>query len=83
MEGVGFTVLEDFADAVPLVLAAPVSLHVGEHAALVGPEVILGAEEEHRELPDLMAQVLDVGGDVPGVEDLCRPPPEEEEERKC
>lgn len=78
------TVLEDLADAVPLVLAASVSLHVGEDSTLVGPEVVPGAEEENWELPDLVAQVLDVGGDVPGVVDLCRPPPEGavEERRK-
>lgn len=70
------TVLEDLADAVPLVLAASVALHVGEDSTLVGPEVVPGAEEENWELPDLVPQVLDVGGDVPGVVDLCRPPPE-------
>lgn len=70
------TVLEDFPDAVPLVLAASVSLHVGEDSTLVGPEVVSGAEEKDRELPNLVPQVLDVGGDVPGVVDLCRPPPE-------
>lgn len=57
-------------------LAAPIALHVGEHSALVGPEVISGAEEEDRELSDFMPKVLDVGGDVSGVLDLCRPPPE-------
>lgn len=70
------TILEDLPDAVSLVLAASVSLHVGEDSTLVGPEVVSGAEEEDRELPNLVPQVLDVGGDVPGVVDLCRPPPE-------
>lgn len=42
----------------------------------MGPEVVSGAEEEDREFPNLVPQVLDVGGDVPGVVDLCRPPPE-------
>lgn len=76
------TVLEDFADAGPLVFAAPVSLHVGKHPALVGPEIILGAKEEDGELSDLVAKVLDVGGDVSRVVDLCRPPPDEEEEEE-
>lgn len=70
------TVLEDLPNAIPLVLAASVSLHVGEDSTLVGPEVVFGTEEEHRELTNLVPQVLDVGGDVPGVVDLCRPPPE-------
>lgn len=70
--------LEDFADAGPLVLAASVSLHVGKHAALVGPEVVPGPEEEDGELSDLVSQVLDVGGDVSGMVDLRGPPPEED-----
>lgn len=74
-----FTVLEDFADAGPLVLAASVSLHVRKHSALVSPEVVLGAEEEDRELSDLVSKVLDVGGDASGVVDLCRPPSEQRE----
>ena len=72
-----FTVLEDFADGGPLVLAAPVSLHVRKHSALVSPEVVLGAEEEDGELSDLVLKVLDVGGDVSRVVDLCRPPSED------
>lgn len=72
------TVLEDFADAGPLVLAASVSLHVRKDSALVGPEVVPGTKEEDGELPDLVPKVLDVGGDVPGMVDLCRPPPEED-----
>ncbi|TNN39148.1 hypothetical protein EYF80_050677 [Liparis tanakae] len=39
----------------------------GKHSALVGPEVVLGAKEEDRELSDLVAKVLDVGGDASGV----------------
>lgn len=72
------TIFEDFADAGPLVLAASVSLHVWKHSALVGPEVVPGTKEEDGELSDLVPQVLDVGGDVPGMVDLCRPPPEED-----
>lgn len=56
-------------------LAAPVSLHIWEHSALMSPEVVLGAEEEDGELSNLMSKVLDVGGDVSRVMDLCRPPP--------
>ncbi len=59
-------------------LAASVSLHVRKHSALVSPEVILGAKEEDWELSDLMSEVLDVGRNVSGVVDLCRPPSEEE-----
>lgn len=69
---------EDFADAGPLVLAASVSLHVWKHAALVSPEVVPGTKEEDGELSDLVSKVLDVGGDVSGMVDLCRPPPEED-----
>lgn len=72
------TILEDFSDAGPLVFAASVTLHIWKHSALVGPEIILGAKEEDWELSDLMAKVLDVGGDVSGVVDLCRPPSEED-----
>jgi len=64
------------------VLAASVSLHVRKHSALVSPEVVLGAEEEDRELSDLVAKVLDVGGDVSGVVDLCRPPSEADQKKK-
>lgn len=63
-------------------LAAPVSLHVGKHSALVSPEVILGAEEEDGKLSDLMAKVLDVGGYVSRVVDLCRPPSEEKQQHE-
>lgn len=77
-----FTILEDFPNAGPLVLAAAVSLHVGKHSTLVGPEVVPGAEEEDGELSNLMSQVLDVGGDVSGVVDLCRPPSEDEHRRQ-
>lgn len=72
---------EDFADAGPLVLAASVSLHVGKYSALVSPEVVPGTKEEDGELSDLMPKVLDVGGDVSGMVDLCRPPPEEDTEQ--
>lgn len=72
------TIFEDFADSGPLVLAASVSLHVWEHSALVSPEVVPGTKEEDGELSDLMPQVLDVGGDVSGMVDLCGPPPEED-----
>lgn len=70
------TIFEDFADASPLVLAASVSLHVRKHSALVSPEVVPGTKEEDGELSDLVSKVLDVGGDVSGMVDLCRPPPE-------
>lgn len=49
----------------------------------MSPEVVPGAEEEDRELSDLVTKVLDIGGDVPGVVDLCRPPPEEGKRRRA
>lgn len=48
----------------------------------MGPEVVPGAEEEDGELSNLVSQVLDVGGDVSGVVDLRRPPPEDEKGRQ-
>lgn len=75
------TVFEDFADAGPLVLAASVSLHVRKHSALVSPEVVPGTKEEDGELSDLVSKMLDVGGDVSGMVDLCGPPPEGDTER--
>lgn len=45
----------------------------------MSPEVISGAEEEDGELSDLVSEVLNVQRDVFGVLDLCRPPPEGEE----
>lgn len=47
----------------------------------MSPEVVLGTEEEDGELSNLMSKVLDVGGDVSRVVDLCRPPSEEEKNR--
>lgn len=78
-QAVNLTILKDFADAGPLVLAASVSLHVWKHSALMSPKVVPGAKEEDRELSDLMPKVLDVCGDVSGMMDLCRPPSEEGE----
>lgn len=69
-----FTILKDFANSILLVFATSVTFHIGKHSTLVGPEVILGAEEEHGELSDLMFEVLDVCGDVLRVVDLCWPP---------
>lgn len=48
----------------------------------MSPEVVPGAEEEDRELSDLVTKVLDIGGDVSRVVDLCRPPPEEGRESR-
>lgn len=47
----------------------------------MSPEVVPGTKEEDGELSDLVPQVLDVGGDVPGMVDLCGPPPEEDAAR--
>lgn len=57
-----------------LVFASSVPLHVRKDSALVCPEIVFRAKEEHRELSNLMTQVLDVRWDVLRVTDLCRPP---------
>lgn len=62
-------------------LAASVSLHVWKHSALVSPEVVPGAKEEDGELANLVTKVLNVGGNVSRMVDLCRPPPEEERDK--
>lgn len=40
----------------------------------MSPEIILGAKKENRKLSNLMAKVLDVGGDISWVVNFCRPP---------
>lgn len=71
-----FTIFEDFPDSFDgLVSTSPVSFHVGEDASLMGPVVVLGAKEEHRELSNLVLHFLDVWGDVFGMADFGRPPP--------
>lgn len=69
-----FTILKDLSNAIMLVFAPPVSLHVRKDSALVCPEIVFRAKEEHGELSDLMTEVLDVGRDVLRVTYLCRPP---------
>lgn len=69
-----FTILKDLPNAIVLVFATPVPLHVRKDSALVCPEIVFRAKEEHGELSDLMTQVLDVCWDVLRVTDLCRPP---------
>uniref|UniRef100_A0A3B3S7C4 Ras-related protein Rab-24 n=1 Tax=Paramormyrops kingsleyae TaxID=1676925 RepID=A0A3B3S7C4_9TELE len=48
----------------------------GEDPRLIGPEIVVGAEKVDRKLADVMLHALDVGGNVLGVADLSRPPPE-------
>lgn len=36
-----FTILEDFANSIPLMFASPVAFHVWKYSALVSPEIIL------------------------------------------
>lgn len=76
-----FTILEDFANSIPLMFASPVAFHVGKYSALVSPEVIFGAKEEDWELSDLVSKMLDVGGNVSWVVDLCWPPSQEDERK--
>lgn len=58
------------------VFAVGIALHVGEDPRLIGPEIVVGAEKVDRKLADVMLHALDVGGNVLGVADLGRPPPE-------
>lgn len=41
----------------------------------MGPQVILGAEEQHRELTDVMFHFLDVDRNCPRMANLSWPPP--------
>lgn len=41
----------------------------------MGPQVILGTEEQHRELTDVMFHFLDVDRDCPRMANLSWPPP--------
>lgn len=58
-----------------LVFAADITFHVREDTGLVGPQVILGAEEQHRELTDVMFHFLDVDRNCPRMANLSWPPP--------
>lgn len=58
-----------------LFLAVGVHVHVREDSGLVGPQVVVGAEEMNGELADIMPHSLDVFWDCFGMADLCRPPP--------
>ena len=51
-----------------------VSFNVREHSALVDPVVVVRAEEEHREVAQVVLEALDVQWHRPGVADLGRPP---------
>lgn len=68
------SVLENLPDLARLVFAAAVSLHIRKNAALVRPVIIFRPKEIHRKLSHLVAKVLDVGRDISGVVDFCRPP---------
>lgn len=58
MEGITF--LEGFVDVDLSRDKVLVILHVGEDAALVDPVVVVGAEEEDREVADIVAKALNV-----------------------
>lgn len=68
-------VFEDSSDpSDPLVAAAPVPLHVREHSRLMRPVIIFRPKEKHRELSNLVLQVLNIWGDIFGMANFCRPP---------
>lgn len=73
MEGITF--LEGFVDVDLSRDKVLVILHVGEDAALVDPVVVVGAEEEDREVADIVAKALNVWWHQARVADLCWPPP--------
>lgn len=58
-----------------LVFAADITFHVREHTGLMCPQVILGAEEQHGELADVMFHFLDVDRNCPRMANLSWPPP--------
>lgn len=58
-----------------LVFAADITFHVREYTGLVGPQVILGAKEQHRELANVMFHFLDVDRNCPRMANLSWPPP--------
>lgn len=71
-----FTFLVSCIDAFAhLLFAVCVDVHVGEDAGLVGPQVIVGAEEVDGELAHVVPHALDVFWDGFGMADLCWPPP--------
>ena len=53
-----------------------VSFDVREHSALVYPVVVVRTKEEHREVPQVVLEALDVERHRPGVADLRWPPSE-------
>lgn len=58
-----------------LLLAVGVHVHVGEDPGLVGPQVVVGAEEVDGKLSHVVPHPLDVVWDGFGMADLCWPPP--------
>lgn len=73
------TFLEGLVDANLALGEVLVALHVGKHAALVAPVVVMGTEEEDRKVADVVLQRLNVGRHQTGVADLSGPPPAEGE----
>lgn len=58
-----------------LFFAVGIHIHIRENSGLVGPQVVVGAEEMNGELPDVVPHSLNVLWDCFGVADLCWPPP--------
>lgn len=58
-----------------LFFAVGIHIHIRENSGLVGPQVVVGAEEMNGELPDVVPHSLNVFWDCFGVADLCWPPP--------
>lgn len=58
--GFGLTFLEGFVNVDLPGDKVLVVLHVGKHAALVDPVVVVGSKEEDGEVPDVVAEVLNI-----------------------
>lgn len=58
-----------------LFFAVGIHIHIREDPGLVGPQIVVGAKEVNRKLPDIVPHPLDVLWDSFGMADLCWPPP--------
>lgn len=74
-KGIFFTFLVGGIDTFShLLFAVGVHIHIREDPGLVGPQVVVGAEEVNRKLPDIVPHPSDVVWDGFGMADLCWPP---------
>lgn len=58
-----------------LFFAVGVHVHVRKDPGLVGPQIVIGAEEVDRKLSNVVSHPLDIIWDGFGMADLCWPPP--------